>query len=59
MLIGLLLILMILCVNPFSVLSFFQPIGQGLHRLCLQRVGEGQDLWDMVYSAIVCVGEIA
>ena len=53
MLIGLLLMIVILCVNPFSILSFFQPIGQELNRLCLQRVS-AEDPWTVIYSAIVC-----
>ena len=53
MLIGLFLMIIILCVNPFSLLSFFQPLGQGLNQLCLQRVS-GEDSWTVIYSAIVC-----
>ena len=53
MLIGLLLMIIILCVNPFSLLSFFKPLGQGLNQICLQRVS-AEDTWTLVYSAIVC-----
>ena len=53
MLIGLFLMIIILCVNPFSLLSFFKPLGQELNKLCLQRVG-AEDTWTVVYSAIVC-----
>ena len=53
MLVGFMLIVIILCVNPFSLLSFFEPIGQELNHLCLKRVS-GDDTWTVLYSAIVC-----
>ena len=53
MILGLILILIILCVNPFSLLSLLKPTGQFLHEWCLQKVQtEGQ--WTSIYSALLC-----
>jgi len=55
MIIGLLLVIIILCINPFSILSFLDPNVQLLHDWCLQRVASGEKSpWDVIYSAIVC-----
>ena len=62
MLIGLILILIILCVNPFSALDFLRPKARFLHEWCLRKIragGEyaagtgGEDLTDL-YSALLC-----
>ncbi|MYE07865.1 MAG: hypothetical protein F4X95_03845 [Oligoflexia bacterium] len=45
MTIGLILILIILCVNPFSLLSLMEPGYQMLHNGCLKRVQIGAGLW--------------
>ncbi len=58
MLPGLLMIIIILCVNPFSLLSFMEPVGEVLHQLCLQRV-TAEDAWTPIYSALVCGQRLA
>ena len=54
MLLCLILILIILCVNPFSFLSLIEPISQLLHERCLQQVQTGQTEFTDLYSALLC-----
>ena len=54
MIVGLILILLILCVNPFSLLSVLKPGANFLHELCLQKVHTEQNQWTMIYSALLC-----
>ena len=60
MIVGLFLILIILCVNPLSVLNFLQPGSRLMRQWCLQRVrtseplpAEGEGLTSL-YSALLC-----
>ena len=50
------MIIIILCVNPFSFLSVLKPAGSALHDWCLQAVqtAQGEDALTPIYSALLC-----
>lgn len=54
MIISLILILLILCVNPFSLLSVLKPGTNFLHEWCLQKVHTEENQWTVIYSALLC-----
>ena len=54
MIISLILIIIILCVNPFSLLSVLKPGTQFLHEWCLQKVHTEENQWTVIYSALLC-----
>ncbi len=57
MLISLILIFIILCVNPFSLLSLVEPYSRSLHEICLQKIQNGhraEEQLTSIYSALLC-----
>lgn len=56
MLITFILILIILCVNPFSILSIVEPYSQFLHEWCLWKTQSAQtgEHLTHIYSALLC-----
>ncbi len=56
MLITLILIFIILCVNPLSLLSIVEPYSQSLHEWCLWKIQSTQTAEPLtnIYSALIC-----
>ncbi len=50
----LILVFIILCVNPLSILSGFEPVYRWLHQSCLQKIQVHENVLNPIYSALVC-----
>ena len=50
-----LILIIILCVNPLSLMDALGPLCRLLHQACVDRVlSSGEGLWPEVYSALLC-----
>ncbi len=50
----LILLVIMLCINPLSLLDFLGPLCRFLHQACVDRVWSSGGQWPEVYAALIC-----